>query len=98
MRKRSLGFFPTRSDTNWAEQPQKIVRGLKFWIEVVEGLYYPYSENKGADQLRGASLFWHMQKSGFLMTRFISNCKTNSGRYSTLPGRSSLSALSVHVG
>ena len=27
-------------------------RGLKFRILVVEGLYYPYSENKGADQLR----------------------------------------------
>ena len=30
-----------------------MTRGLKFRIEVVEGLYYPYSENKGADQLRG---------------------------------------------
>ena len=28
-------------------------RGLKFRINEVEGLYYPYSENKGADQLRG---------------------------------------------
>ena len=28
-------------------------RGLKFRIKVEEGLYYPYSENKGADQLRG---------------------------------------------
>ena len=27
--------------------------GLKFWIKEVEGLYYPCSENKGADQLRG---------------------------------------------
>ena len=27
--------------------------GLKFWIYEVEGLYYPSSENKGADQLRG---------------------------------------------
>ena len=27
--------------------------GLKFWIDEVEGLYYPCSENKGADQLRG---------------------------------------------
>ena len=43
---------PTRSDTNQAVQPQKIVRGLKFQIKVVEGLYCPYSENKGADQLR----------------------------------------------
>ena len=28
-------------------------RGLKFRIKKVEGLYYPCSENKGADQLRG---------------------------------------------
>ena len=28
-------------------------RGLKFCIKEVEGLYYPCSENKGADQLRG---------------------------------------------
>ena len=26
---------------------------LEIWIWVVEGLYYLYSENKGADQLRG---------------------------------------------
>ena len=30
-----------------------MARGLKFPLWVVEGLYYPYSENKGADQLRG---------------------------------------------
>ena len=30
-----------------------MVRGLKFRISEKEGLYYPYSENKGADQLRG---------------------------------------------
>ena len=52
-----------------------MARGLKFRIEVVEGLYYPYSENKGADQLRGyreADLrlcFRICKKSGFLMTR-----------------------------
>ena len=49
---RSWGF-PTRSDTNRSVQPQKVARGLKFRMQVVEGLYYPYSENKGADQLRG---------------------------------------------
>ena len=43
----------------------------------MEGFYYPYSENKGADQLRGyreadsASLFSHMEKAGFLTTRLI---------------------------
>ena len=30
-----------------------MARGLKIWIEEVEGLYYPCSENKGADQFRG---------------------------------------------
>ena len=43
----------TRSDTNQAVQPLKLARGGKFWIYEVEGLYFPSSENKGADQLRG---------------------------------------------
>ena len=33
--------------------PQKMVRGFKLWIKVVDGLDYPHSENKSADQLRG---------------------------------------------
>ena len=41
----------TRSDTSQAEQPLEMARGLKFWIQEIEGLYYPCSENKGADQL-----------------------------------------------
>ena len=41
------------SDQVRAVQPQKMARGLKFRIQEVEGLYFPYSENKGADQLRG---------------------------------------------
>ena len=44
--------FPTRSDTNWALQLQKMARGMKFRISEVEWLYYLCSENKGADQLR----------------------------------------------
>ena len=29
----NLSFgFPTRSDINWAVQPQKMARGWKFWI------------------------------------------------------------------
>ena len=51
MRKPTI-WVPTRSDTNRAMQLQKMVRGLKFWIQKVEELYYPCSENKGADQLR----------------------------------------------
>ena len=39
MRIRSSGI-PTRSVTNWAVQPQKMARGLKFWIKKVEGLFY----------------------------------------------------------
>ena len=66
-RNRSSGFS-TRSDINWAEQPQMMARGLKFCIQKVEGLSYLCSENKGADQLRSSSpLFSHMQKAGFLM-------------------------------
>ena len=46
-------WFPNRSDTNQPVQLQKQARSLKFWILKVEELYYPCSENKGADQLRG---------------------------------------------
>ena len=52
MRKQTF-WFTTWSDTNQAPQPQKIARGLIFWILEEEGLYYLRSENKGADQLRG---------------------------------------------
>ena len=43
--------FPTRSNTNRSVQSQKKARSLKFWILEEEKLYYPSSENKGADQL-----------------------------------------------
>ena len=46
-------WFPNRSDTNRPVQSQKRARSLKFGIQVEEELYYPSSENKGADQLRG---------------------------------------------
>ena len=41
------------SDTNRAVQSLNMARGLQFRIHKVEGLYYPCSENKVADQLRG---------------------------------------------
>ena len=40
------------SDTSQAVLSLNMARGLKFRIQKVEGLYYPCSENKGADQLR----------------------------------------------
>ena len=43
------------SDTNQAVLSLNMARGLKFRIQKGEGLYYPCSENKGADQLRGYS-------------------------------------------
>ena len=46
-------WFLSRSDTNRPVRAQKRARGLEFWIYKVEELYYPCSENKGADQLRG---------------------------------------------
>ena len=51
MRKPTI-WVPTRSDTNQTVQSQKIARSLKFRLNEEEGLYYPFSENKGADQLR----------------------------------------------
>ena len=52
MRKPTI-WVPTRSDTNRPVQSQKQARFLKFWMKEEEELYYPCSENKGADQLRG---------------------------------------------
>ena len=52
MRNQSSGF-PTGSYTNRAVQQLKMARGLKFRIQKAEGLYYPCSENKGADQIQG---------------------------------------------
>ena len=46
-------WFPNRSDTNQAAQSQKQAQSLNFRIEEEEEVYYPCSENKGADQLRG---------------------------------------------
>ena len=45
-------WFPNRFDTSRPVQAQKMVRGRKFWIQKVAQFHYPYSENKGADQLR----------------------------------------------
>ena len=44
-------WFQNRSDTNWSVPSQKQARSLKFWSKVEEEVYYPSSENKGADQL-----------------------------------------------
>ena len=43
------GFWPGLTQTRLLE----MARGLKFCMKEVEVLYYPSSENKGADQLRG---------------------------------------------
>ena len=52
MRENRSSGFPTRSDINRPIQSQKRAGSLKFWISEEEELYYPCSENKGADQLR----------------------------------------------
>ena len=48
--KRSFGF-PTSSDIIRPVQLQVMAISLKFHIQMEEELYYPCSENKGADQL-----------------------------------------------
>ena len=49
-----MDFRPGPTQTNKSVQPQKIARNLKFWIQKVEELFDPCSENKGADQLRSS--------------------------------------------
>ena len=60
-----------------------MARGLKFRIKKEEGLYYPCSENKGADQLRGyreADLrlcFRIFKKPVFSQRRSFNDCLPN---------------------
>ena len=54
-----------------AVQPQKMARGLNFRILEVDGLYYPYSENKGADQLRSCVFVFAYAKN---TQRFFTSC------------------------
>ena len=63
--------FPTRSDTNKAVRPQKMVRGLKFRVKEEERLYYLFNEK--ANQLHSycaANLrfCFRIGKTGLLMT------------------------------
>ena len=51
------GIVEPCSEKNQAAQPLKMARGLKFRIQEVVGLYYPCSENKGADQLLRVFVF-----------------------------------------
>ena len=90
-KKRSSGFL-TMFDTNRPVQLQKMIRDLKFCIQEIEGLYYPSSENKGADQLLGYReadlrlLFSHMQKAGFLRT-WLTWWRRTQGKPHPLDGR-----------
>ena len=44
-------WFLGRSDINRTVEAQKMARRWKFWVENVEELYYPCSENKGTYQI-----------------------------------------------
>ena len=55
------------SNTNQLVQSQKIGRSLKFWMKEEEGLCYPFSENKGADQI----LDYLQMQVGFHVQRLI---------------------------
>ena len=63
---RYLGFL-TKSDTNRALQMLKMARGLKFPSCEIKGLYYLFSENKGADQLCS----YRVEEADFLLMWLI---------------------------
>ena len=50
-----------------------MARGLKFRIEVIDGLHYPYSENKGADQLSVTAKLICVFVSAYAKGRFSHN-------------------------
>ena len=52
-------WFPNRSNTNRTVQAQKRARSLKFRIQIDEDLYYPSSENKGADPAKLICTFFY---------------------------------------
>ena len=74
MRKPDLSSgFSTRSDTNRAVQPHKMVRGLKLGFRRFADctIYVVKTKARSAGQLLrtwSAPLFSHMQKAGFQMT------------------------------
>ena len=81
-------WFPNRSDTNRPVQAQK--RSLK----VEEELYYPSSENKDADQLRGVTAklicvfvfayadFWFSHRAAHMsMSSLQPNCDSRKKKY-----------------
>ena len=71
--KQALGFL-TRTDTNRPVQSQKQASTLKFRFEEEEGLYYPFSENKGSgyrEADRSVPLFSPRLQSGFLIYSMV---------------------------
>ena len=55
---KSTIWFQIRSDTNQAAQSQRQAKSLKFLIK--EEMYYPCSENKGADREADLRLCFHL--------------------------------------
>ena len=53
MRKPVFSGFPFSSDTNRSVQLQK--KAILDLVNQIEELYYPFSENKGTDQLRSTA-------------------------------------------
>ena len=55
-----------------------MARGLKFWIYIEEGLFYPCSENKGTDQLRGYAKLICIFVFAYAKSRFSLNVALGS--------------------
>ena len=70
-------WFPTRSGTHQAVQPQRMARGFQFRIYKVEGMHYVCSE--AIAQLICAFIFT-CAKTGFLMMQPILNLMKALGR------------------
>ena len=75
--KTCIRWYPTRSDTNRAVEPQKIARGWHFWFRKLRkySIYVTKKRRWSAARLQRADLrlcFRICKMLGFLMTRLVS--------------------------
>ena len=72
-------IFDDGKTSDPAVQPKRIARGLKFWIDVVEGLFYLCSKTKRLISSSDLLLSFHMQKT--ILKLFYGEHIKNEPRY-----------------
>ena len=95
-------WFPNGFDTILDVQAQRMAQsGLNFFIYNVDELYYPFCENKGADQLRSYCAFvfayakcWFCHDAAQMFKRFYLNL---TYKFPVIDADTMLSVSRVHT-